>query len=120
MEQKKFSILDAKSGYWNVELDEPLSYFTTFNSRFGRYRFLRMPFGLRMAQDLFQHQIDQRLEGCPGARDLLMTLSLYGRTEEEHDENVHTLMERCVSKGLNLNPEKIRIKEPEIKFFGVI
>ena len=56
---KYFSILDAKSGYWNVELDEPSSYLTTFNSPFGRYRFLRMPFGLRMAQDVFQHRIDQ-------------------------------------------------------------
>ena len=48
-----FSILDAKSGYWNVELDEESNYITTFNSPFGRYRFLRMPFGLRMSQDVF-------------------------------------------------------------------
>ena len=29
-------------------------------------------------------------------------------------------MKRCAAKGLNLNPEKIRIKESEIKFFGLI
>ena len=40
--EKFFSILDAKSGYWNVALDEPSSYLTTFNLPFGRYRFLRM------------------------------------------------------------------------------
>ena len=44
---KYFSIVDAKSGYWNVELDEESSYLTTFNSPFGRYRFLRMPVGLK-------------------------------------------------------------------------
>ena len=117
---KYFSILDAKSGYWNVELDEPSSYLTTFNSPFGRYRFLRMPFGLRMAQDVFQRRIDQLLEGCPGATGIADDIVVYGHTEEEHDDNLHTLMERCVGKGLKLNPEKIRIKEPEIKFFGVI
>ena len=117
---KYFSILDSKSGYWNIELDEPSSYLTTFNSPFGRYRFLRMPFGLRMAQDVFHHRIDQLIEGCPGVTGIADDIVVFGRTEEEHDANLHTLMERCVAKGLNLNPEKIRIKEPEIKFFGVI
>ena len=28
---KSFSIVDAKCGYWNVELDEESSYLTTFN-----------------------------------------------------------------------------------------
>ena len=42
---KIFSIIDAKCGYWNVQLDEESTYLTTFNSPFGRYRFLRMPFG---------------------------------------------------------------------------
>ena len=35
-----FCILDAKSGYWNVTLDEESSYLTTFT----QYRFKRMPF----------------------------------------------------------------------------
>ena len=117
---KSFSILDAKSGYWNVELDEPSSYLTTFNSPFERYRLLRMPFGLRMAQDVFQQRINQLIEGCPGVTGIADDIVVFGRAEEEHDANLHTFMGRCAAKGLNLNPEKIRIKEPEIKFFGVI
>ena len=119
---KYFSILDTKSGYWNVELDEPSSYLTTFNSPFVRYRFLRMPFGLRMAQDVFQHRIDQLIEGCPaaGVTGIADDIVVFGRTEEEHDANLHTFMERCIAMDLNLNPEKIWIKELEIKFFGVI
>ena len=117
---KFFSIVDAKSGYWNVELDEPSSYLTTFNSPFGRYRFRRMPFGLKMSQDVFQSKIDQLLEGCNGTTGIADDMVVYGRTEEEHDRNLHGLMQRCAEKGLNLNPEKSRIKESEIKFFGVI
>ncbi|GFS05684.1 retrovirus-related Pol polyprotein from transposon 297-like Protein [Elysia marginata] len=63
---KMFSIVDAKCGYWNMELDAESSYLTTFNSPFGRYRFLRIPFGLRMSQDVFQARIDQTFEGCEG------------------------------------------------------
>ena len=52
-----FSKLDARNGYWNVQLDEESTYLTTFKTLFGRYRFLRMPFGLHMSQDVFQQDI---------------------------------------------------------------
>ena len=54
---KFFSFVDAKCGYWNVNLDLESSYLTTFNSPFGRYRFLRMPFALKMSQDVFKGKI---------------------------------------------------------------
>ena len=41
-----FSILDARSGYWNIKLTQESSLLATFNLPFGRYRFLRLPFGL--------------------------------------------------------------------------
>ena len=50
---KLFSKPYARNGYWNVKLDEESSYLTTFNTPFGRYRFLRMPFGLRMSQVVY-------------------------------------------------------------------
>ena len=53
-----FSKLDAKNGFWSIHLDTPSSYLTTFNTHKGRYRFLRMPFGLKMSQDVFQMRMD--------------------------------------------------------------
>ena len=35
---KVFSVLDAKCGFWQVQLDEKSSYLTTMNTPFGRYR----------------------------------------------------------------------------------
>ena len=35
---KLFTILDVRCGFWHVELDEPSSYLTTFQTPFGRYR----------------------------------------------------------------------------------
>ena len=119
---KYFSIVDAKSGYWNLELDEESSYLTTFNSPFGRYRFLRMPFGLKMSQDVFKSKIDQLMEGCVGTTGIADDIIVYAETEEENDRHLHGLMQRCAEKGLNLglNPEKCNIKQQESKFYGVI
>ena len=115
-----FSIVDAKCGYWNVQLDEQSSYLTTFNSPFGRYRFLRMPFGLKMSQDVFQRKIDQTYEGCEGVIGIADDIVVYGKGDEEHDANMHQMMARTQQTGLKLNPMKCRIKENRIKFFGVI
>ena len=54
--------LDAKNGYWSIELDEESQTLTCFNSPFGRYYFWRMPFGLVMSQDVFQQKMDQILK----------------------------------------------------------
>ena len=61
------SKLDTKQGYWNVKLDEESSYLTTFSTHRGRYRFLRMPFGLRMSQDICQKKTNETYEKCRGA-----------------------------------------------------
>ena len=91
---KFFSIVDAKCGYWNVVLDEESGYLATFNSPFGRYRFKRMLFGLNMLQDIFQAKIDQTFEGCRGAVGIADDIVISGTTEEEHDQNLHSMMSR--------------------------
>ena len=49
-----FSKLDAKSGFWHIKLDDNSSYYTTFNTHFGRYRFLKMPYGITSGSEVFQ------------------------------------------------------------------
>ena len=43
---KVFSELDATSGYWQLKFDEESSKLCTFNTPFGRYRFLGVSFGI--------------------------------------------------------------------------
>ena len=60
------SILDITRAYWSVKLDEASSYLTTFSTPFGRYRFLRSPFGISASSDLFQLKCNETFEGLPG------------------------------------------------------
>ncbi|KAG1673308.1 hypothetical protein GQR58_015635 [Nymphon striatum] len=59
-EAQYFTKLDARSGYWAIKLDEQSSLLTTFNTPFGRYKFKRLPFGLKCSQDDFQHKTTYR------------------------------------------------------------
>ena len=57
-----FTLLDAKSGYWQVKLDEASSMLTTFNTPWGKYRYLHLPFGLKVSSDVFQEQLEAVLK----------------------------------------------------------
>lgn len=117
---KHFSKLDAKHGYWAIQLDEESSLLTCFNTPVGRYRYLRCPFGLKMSQDIFQQKMDQILETCKGAIGISDDICVYGRTIQEHDQNLIETMETARKYGLVFNKEKCAIRQKQIKFYGLI
>ena len=41
-----FTVVDAKNGFWHVQLDEQSSLLTTFGTPWGRYKWTRRPFGI--------------------------------------------------------------------------
>ena len=51
----------------------------------GKYRFLHLPFGLKMSQDIFQMQMDQATDHLPGLIAIHDDICIYGHTPEEHD-----------------------------------
>ena len=48
-QSKYFTVKDATSGFWHILLDFRSSLLTTFNTPWGKYRWLRMPFGLKVS-----------------------------------------------------------------------
>ena len=87
-----FSKLDARHGCWSVSLDEESRLLTTFNSPYGRYCFKRLPFGMNLSQDVFQERMDCIIEKWPGTIGIADDVGVFGRTEAEHDKNLHNLM----------------------------
>lgn len=123
---KFFTLLDAKSGFWQVKLDEKSSFLTTFNTPFGRFRWLRMPFGICSASEEYQRRMMQALEGLDGIAIVADDILVYGcgdsreEAEKQHDDNLVKLLEACRKQNLKLNKEKVRYKSQEIKFIGHI
>ncbi|CAI5671962.1 unnamed protein product [Oreochromis niloticus] len=110
--------MDARSGYWAIQLTTKSSLLTTFYTTFGRYHFLRLPFGIISAQDIFQRKIDETYEGLNGVAAIVDDILVFGRTKEEHDENLRAMLERTRERGVRLNPEKCVIGATEVSYFG--
>lgn len=123
---KVFSKLDAKSGYWAIELEEESQLLTTFNSPFGRFCFRRLPFGLKVSGDVFNAAMQKILDGLNGVISIHDDVTVFGEgdTIEEatldHDNNLRKLMERARENHVVFNFEKTTILKPEIVFFGNI
>ena len=112
------SMGDATSGYWHVPLDLQSSLLTTFNTPWGKYQWLRLPFGLKIASDVFQERLDRVLELVPGTIGIADDIIVYGESEIEHDANFITLCETARTNGLKLNVKKLQFKSKDCKFFG--
>ena len=72
------------------------------------------------SQDVFQAKIDQTFEGCEGTIGIADDIVIFGKSEQEHDNHLHGMLTRCRNTGLKLNPDKCKIKQKKIKFYGVI
>ena len=121
---KVFSVLDAKCGFWQVKLDEKSSYLTTMNTPFGRYRWLRMPFGINSAPEVWQQRMHDLVEGLTGveviADDFLVCG--FGDTNEaaiaNHDQNLKAFLRRARERNLTLNSEKLKLRQSQVPFIG--
>ncbi|GFO29308.1 hypothetical protein PoB_005581300 [Plakobranchus ocellatus] len=85
----------------------------TYHIHSDQYKFLRNAIWTEISQDIFQSKIDQTFEGCSGVIGIADDIVVSGKTEKEHDINLHNMIQRCEETGLKLNPDKCRPKHED-------
>ncbi|CAC5383949.1 unnamed protein product [Mytilus coruscus] len=115
---KYLSKLDCNNGYWQLRMDKESQLLTTFNSPFGRYCFLRMPFGIRSAQEVFQKRVSQLFENLKGVETDIDDILVWGTTRQEHNDRLRSVLNRCQEVGLTLNAEKCKFRVKEVTYIG--
>ena len=116
---KIFTELDVEHTYWYVKLCDISSKPTTMITLFGRYRWLRLPFGLKVRSEIFQRKLNDAIIdlGLPGVFAVADDVILVGRGETDntamldHNANLHRLYERCRERHIILNDEKADMKK---------
>ena len=113
-----FTVLDATSTNWAMPLSRESSILTTFQTPYRRYRYLRMPFGICSAQEVFQKKMDRIFEGLPGVHIIVDDILVAGSTVEEHDGRLRATLATARKNGIKFNPKKIQRCSTEVKFVG--
>ena len=115
-----FSKLDLRWGFHQIELEEQSRKITTFITHKGLFRYKRLMFGISSAPELYQHTIQQVLEGCEGAYNIHDDIIIHVRTVEEHDVRLRKTFERIQEKGLTLNRDKSAFSMSKLTFMGYL
>ena len=104
-----FTVLDLKSGYWQMKMDEvpkPITGFTV--GPLGFYKCDHMPFGLVNALAMFQ----RLMETCLGDLQLnwcliyLNDVIVFSKMPKEHLVLLRGVFEKLTDNGLKLKPSK--------------
>ncbi|XP_041362849.1 uncharacterized protein K02A2.6-like [Gigantopelta aegis] len=101
-----FSILDARNGYWQVDIDEESSKLCTFNTPWGKYLWTRLPFGLTVSGDVFQKKMDTVFGKVNGLSGIADDTFVYGKSEMAHDQNILNTLDTARENGVKFKLDK--------------
>ncbi len=115
---KIYTVIDAKQGYWHVKLDHESSLLTTFNTPWGKYRFIRLPFGLKVSGDVFQQRLDAVLAQLEKVTGIADDTLIHGSSERQHDIALLMLLQAARLNGIKFNSKKMQFRKTKVKFYG--
>ena len=114
---KSFTSLDACSGYWQLPVNDETSKLLPFNTRWGRYRFTRHPFGISPAAEIYQREMDKLFEGVP-VEIIVDDFLIHGKYQLEVDDKLRRVLDNSREIGLKFNPKKVKLRVPEVSYVG--
>ena len=116
-EGKVFAVFDMKSGFWHIPLSEQSSYLSTFNTPFGRYRYLRMPYGIKTGSEVFQQAMDKMFTGYP-CEIIVDDMLIVGEDDADLECKVRQVLDRCRELNVRLNRSKCKKIMNEVTYVG--
>ena len=119
---KIYSKFDVVAAFNRLRIKEGQEWLTAFNTRYGQYEYLVMPFGLCNAPGTFQSYINESVREyldvfCTAYLDDIL---VYSQNEEEHTRHVLNVLKRLKERGLQLDIDKCEFDTKEVKYLGLI
>ena len=113
---KYFSTLDLRAGYHHIGLTADSIPKTAFTSPFGKYEYVKVPFGLAQAPAYFQELMTGVLKDLPFAMAYLDDIIIYSSTPEEHLQHIKTVFEKLRHAKLSMKRSKCHFFTKEIQY----
>ena len=117
---KYFSTLDLRAGYHHIRLTTDSISKTAFTSSFGKYEYVKVPFGLAQAPAYFQELMTGVLKDLQFAMAYLDDIIIYSSTPEEHLQHIMTVFEKLCHAKLSMKLSKCHFFTKEIQYLGHI
>ncbi|UYV69734.1 K02A2.6-like [Cordylochernes scorpioides] len=113
-----YTVLDAKSAFWQIKLDEKSSSLLTMATPYGYYRFHRLPFGICSAPEVFYKKMQSMFTGIEGVKVYMDDIIIYGNSLTEHNSRLITVLEIARKNNLKFEFNKMQLAQEKVKFIG--
>ena len=115
-----FAKLDMLHGYHQIRLDHEASLKTTFLTKWGAYRYLRIPQGLSSSGDYFTKVGDLALSGLQGVSKIIDDILIQGDSADQLHQRILEVLKRCQQYNIILSPSKFQISTHNLPFAGFL
>jgi len=115
---KFFTVLDAMKGYHQCPLDRGSQLLTTFITPFGRFKYLRAPYGICSISEHYDRRMAEAFAGLTGFRHVVDDIIIYDEDEIEHAAHVQQFLKQCLDKQIALNLDKCKFSQTSMTFAG--
>ena len=115
---KFFTTLDLRAGYHHIALTKDSIPKTGFCINFGKYEYLKVPFGLAQAPAYFQNLMNKVLAGLPFAIAYLDDIIIFSETPEEHLKHIKIVLQRLQAANLKMKRSKCSFFKKELHYLG--
>ena len=115
-----FTTLYLRAGYHHIPLDKPSIPKTAFNSPFGKFEYMKVPFGLAQAPAYFQEVMTGILRDFNFAIAYLDDIIIFSKTPQEHLLHIRMVFEKLKSANLSVKKSKCSFFSKEIQYLGHI
>ena len=95
-------------GYYNIRLDEATSALCMLVLPWGKYRYLRLPMGIKNSPDIFQEKIAELMSGLKDYVQAYLDdiLIITKGTYEDHLRHLNEVLTQLAQAGLQVNLPK--------------
>ena len=111
--------IDLSMGYYHIPLDEESQALCTTILPWGKYKYLRLPMGIKNAPDIFQQVMQELLGDLDFVRvyldDILITSS---GDLTDHLAKLDVTLERLTTAGFRANIQKCFFAKDELEYLG--
>ena len=103
---QKFTKIDLRQAYNQLEMNENSKSFLTINTHKGLYSYNRLVFGIAASPSIWQRTMDQVLKDIPNTSCILDDIIITGNSDEEHLKTLETVLQRLQDYNLHAHVDK--------------
>ncbi|UYV76711.1 K02A2.6-like [Cordylochernes scorpioides] len=113
-----FSSLDLSRAYLQVRLSEEAKRVVNINTTKGLFAFKRLPYGVAVAPNKFQREMDNLFADMSGVACYIDDILVAGKDHRDHEQKLELVFKRLQEKGLRLNKDKCKFAVNAVEYLG--